>query len=90
MGGGIEIPGLDKAGHFAIFAVATWALLRVLPVGWVLAVMAAQMVASELVQGYLLPHRSAEWGDLLADALGVLLGLAVWRWVWPASRRVSR
>ena len=80
VGGGAEIPGIDKAGHFAIFAFATWAWLRVLPMGWVLVAMAAQMILSEWVQGALLQHRSSEWGDLAADALGVVVGLAVWRW----------
>lgn len=77
--GGLNIPGIDKIGHFAMFAVVTLALLRVLPVGWALAAMAAQLVLSEWVQGALLPHRSAEWGDLLADLLGVVVGWTGWR-----------
>ena len=77
--GGPDGLGFDKAGHVAIFALTTWALLRVLPMGWALAAMAAQLVLSEWVQGALLPHRSAEWGDLLADLLGVLVGWTVWR-----------
>lgn len=73
------IPFADKAGHVVIFALATWALLRVLDVRIVLVLMGLQMVASEVVQGLLLPQRSADVWDALADALGIAVGWWTWR-----------
>jgi len=70
----------DKVQHFIAFAALTvpaamsWPLLGLLaPVGLLLVLYGA---AIECVQ-YLLPWRSAEWLDLLADAAGVVFGLYV-------------
>jgi VanZ family protein len=67
--------GTDKIQHFAAFA------LLVLPLGWVdirnalwLAPLALLYGgAIEIIQP--LVGRGAEWGDLLADALGIAAGL---------------
>lgn len=82
---GSGVPGLDKVAHVAVFALTVWAAGRVLaprsrfPMGWV--VIAALLHAGliELVQGLLLGEgRAAEAGDLLADVIGVALGLGLW------------
>lgn len=70
----------DKLLHFLAFGIVMgshfWALDYLLPRRWgqsalILAVGSATSLgaALEVVQ-YYLPHRSAEWGDLLADLLG--------------------
>jgi len=73
---GGEIPGLDKVAHVLVFALPTFALLaagarRRLVVG----VMLIQALASEFVQGALLPHRSGDVLDALADAVGIGVAL---------------
>ncbi|WP_232547802.1 hypothetical protein [Propioniciclava soli] len=77
---GLALPHADKVVHVGIFLLATWALLRVLPAWGALGLMAVQVVASELVQGALLPHRSADVWDAVADLVGIALGWALWRW----------
>lgn len=89
--------GWDKLDHLAAFAaLALCALL-----GWrggraarlaVLLVLMAYGAAIEVLQ-MLVPNRQAEWGDLLADALGIGLGalFALW-WLRrrpPAARPQS-
>ncbi len=73
------IPFADKAGHAVMFALATWALLRVLDVRVVLALMGLQIVASELVQAFWLPERTGDVWDAAADLLGVAVGWWTWR-----------
>ncbi|HEV7876448.1 MAG TPA: hypothetical protein VGP00_07215 [Nocardioides sp.] len=77
--------GLDKIVHAGLFlALASsgrWA-------GVGRAVLAGALVAyaagSEVVQGLI--GRDAALGDLVADAVGLLLGLLVWEWF---ARRAS-
>lgn len=72
------IPGLDKLVHAGVFLLP--ALLGVLAgLGpWRLGiVLAAHAVVSELVQHLLLPQRSGDVLDVLADLAGVAAGLAL-------------
>ena len=79
------IPHLDKAVHLASFAFVTWTGARAgLPVRVVAAVLAVHAVVSELIQHAVLPARSGEPADVLADLAGVAgvalaLGAASWR-----------
>lgn len=75
---GFEVPGLDKAVHFGLFALATWALLRVLPVWAAVGLMLVQVGLSEWVQGTFLPQRSADVWDAVADLVGIAAGWAGW------------
>lgn len=73
--------GWDKANHLLAFAtLAVVASLATWPwpgrAGWVTAGLLAYGVFIELVQAQL-PRRSAEGADLLADGVGIVLGLAV-------------
>lgn len=76
-----ELPstGLDKINHLLAFAVLAvqWRLAfpRMRLVGVILGLL-GYGVLIELIQ-LPLPHRSAEGADVLADALGVALGLGV-------------
>ena len=89
LGGVDALPGLDKLAHVVLFAVPTWAWLRVYRTPWVPAAMLAQTAASEWIQGAFLPHRGAEVGDVVADVLGVALGVALVTWGPGATRHVS-
>jgi hypothetical protein len=82
-------PGGDKVVHVLVFAVPVLLLLLAgAPPRIVLAVLGTHAVASELLQGALLPHRSADPLDALADLVGVALGWGLWR--LAVRRRASR
>jgi hypothetical protein len=70
------IPYIDKVGHVLVFAIVAYtglkAGLRARPLGVVLLLNA---VLSEVVQHFVLPQRSGDAFDTLADAAGVALGL---------------
>jgi hypothetical protein len=80
-------PGVDKLVHVLLFAAlavtARWAGIGVRAVAGLLLGYAA---ASELLQALPVLGRSAELVDWLADAGGVLVGLAVWE---GAGRRIA-
>lgn len=76
--GTVDLPGLDKLVHAGVFLLP--ALLGVLAglgplrLGIVLA---AHAVLSELAQHLLLPQRSGDVLDVLADLVGAAVGLAL-------------
>lgn len=75
--GPLSFPGLDKIVHVVLFAVPTWALMRVVPKPWMaLAPMLLHVPVSELIQHFWIAERG---GDVL-DALAGLLGVAVGWW----------
>lgn len=87
-----SIPHADKVVHVVMFAVpaAIGVLARLRPwlVGLVLAVHAP---VSELVQHLWIPTRGGDPWDVVADWVGVALGLAIGRLLvtrWSPSRRV--
>ncbi|MDO5535155.1 MAG: hypothetical protein Q4F65_10950 [Propionibacteriaceae bacterium] len=78
---GFGFPGMDLIVHFVLFAVPTWALVKVVPKAWMAVVpMALHVGVSEIIQATLLSERSGEWTDALAGLLGVAVG-----W-WTAVR----
>ncbi len=82
-------PGLDKLVHAGIFALLVFTGLRAgLSPRWFLPVALAHAVISEIVQAALLPHRSGDATDALADAVGIALGYALHR-RWPGRRTSS-
>ncbi|GAB3691894.1 VanZ family protein [Angustibacter aerolatus] len=73
--------GLDKLVHAAVFGLVALAAVRCgLRPGPVALVLVAHAVVSELLQGHVLPHRSGDPWDAVADTAGALLGL------WAARR----
>ena len=73
---------LDLVGHAASFAaLAFTGLLAGLKARWWLPLVALNAVASELIQGFLLPDRSGDLIDLAADALGIVVGWLAARWL---------
>lgn len=87
----VTVPGGDKVVHALLFTAATWAVARSVapvrrfPAGWVFAATALHAGVSELVQ-LALPHRTGSGWDLLADAVGILVGILAWN----AERRRLR
>lgn len=74
---GFDLPGADKVVHILLFAVPVWLLGRLTGRVWLVAgLFTAHAVASELIQHWLIPLRSGDPLDLLADIIGI--GLAVW------------
>ncbi|WP_156249988.1 VanZ family protein [Pseudactinotalea terrae] len=81
-------PGFDKVAHLGSFAflmlTGLLAGFRPRPLALVLAAHAA---LSEVVQHTLLPARSGDVTDLVADMAGVALGWLAWRAItWCRSR----
>lgn len=75
-GGAAPFPHVDKLVHATVFAVPVFfALLARLPFVPVVAVMAAHAPMSEVVQATLLPHRSGDPWDAVADVVGVGVGV---------------
>ena len=81
--GGPQITGLDKVVHLLIFAAPVLAALMAgLSAPWVLGILAVHGPVSELIQYSVLPHRSGDVFDALADVVGVVIGAmvyVVWR-----------
>ena len=80
---GPPVNGFDKVIHLSIFAAPVFAALMVgIRARWVLVVLALHAPISELFQHFVLPHRSGDVFDAMADLSGVLLGglaYVVWK-----------
>lgn len=74
-GGAAPFPNFDKLVHCAVFALPVlFALLARLPLAPVVALAALHAPVSELIQWSLLPNRSGDPWDVIADLIGVTLG----------------
>jgi hypothetical protein len=87
-GGTIESERLiwDKAAHFIAFGLILWSLgvlFRRIPRTGAALLAIALGAAVEVIQGFI--GRDPEWGDFLADVLGVATALGVWL-VWRRFR----
>jgi hypothetical protein len=71
--GGVPVfPYADKLVHAATFALLAWTGVRVGLRTWpLLAALVAYAIGSEVVQATLLPERSGDVTDVLADVAGV-------------------
>lgn len=89
---GAGVPGLDKAVHLLVFALTVFAAGRVLaprrrfPMGWVVVVALVHAVVIEVIQHVALPGRMGDPVDVLFDAVGIALGVAL----WVAERQLRR
>jgi hypothetical protein len=83
--GAVAVPGADKVVHAAVFGAVTLAGLRAaLSPAVVVGLGALHAPLSELLQHLVLPGRSGDPVDILADLAGVALGaLAAW---WTVRR----
>ena len=76
----VETPGglpyVDKVGHVVAFAAVAWTARRAgLFRRSLVPVLVAHAVVSEVVQHTLLPGRRGDPADVVADVIGVALGL---------------
>lgn len=79
----VGLPLADKVAHLFLFSsVAFLGLKAGVPARWLLGVLAVNAVVSELAQHYLLPQRSGDPFDVLADLAGIALG------AWLAFRAI--
>lgn len=74
-----DAPGLfphaDKIAHVLVFAAVGWTGVRArIPLLPLVLLLAAHAVESELVQHFLLPGRSGDAADTVADLAGVAAG----------------
>lgn len=92
--GGDGPPHLDKAVHLLAFAALAWSGLRArVPASWLLPLLVLHAGVSEVVQDRLLPGRSGDGADVLADLAGILVGTVLARASWrdePAVRTQRR
>ncbi len=80
--------GADKVVHVLVFLVpVTVALLAGGPLRLVVGVFAAHAVVSEVVQGAALTARSGDALDVVADLVGVGLGVLAWALVGRVAAR---
>jgi hypothetical protein len=88
-----KIPNLDKVIHCGIFVAFAVLWLRVRPWPmrslWVAIGGIVVAAVSELGQELPIVGRDATLGDLATDILGVLIGLAVARWIEPLLRSLE-
>ncbi|PMB98458.1 hypothetical protein CJ198_03700 [Brevibacterium luteolum] len=72
--------GFDKLMHAVGFTALTTPLLLLgfRPLATMLA-MSAYAAISEFIQAFAVPGRSGEFGDWIADCLGILLAFGIWR-----------
>ena len=83
---GPQVIGFDKVIHLSIFAAPAFAALVVgIRARWALGILAVHAPISELIQHFVLPHRSGDVFDAIADLSGVLLGVLVYV-VWNRRR----
>jgi len=82
-----SLPGVDKVVHATVFAAVAWTAVRCGVARRVVAVvLAAHAVLSEVLQASLLPARSGDPRDAVADVAGVALALLLTR----AGRETAR
>jgi uncharacterized protein (DUF486 family) len=88
-----QVPNLDKVVHWGIFVVFTVLWLRTSTSRWRYAWVALGGLAAasitEVVQNLPAIGRDGEVGDAITDLIGVVLGLAMARWIEPLFRRVE-
>lgn len=86
--GASDLPGWDKLLHAAAYGLLSffvaWALddsrpfrLKISVAAFVITVVFGAVL--ELLQGAMPLGRTAEWGDLVADGVGALLGCVIFR-----------
>jgi hypothetical protein len=72
------VPEIDKIVHIGIFAIVAVAGLRArVPLGWLVGLLAADAVSSELAQHWLLANRTGDPLDVAADLVGVAVGVFI-------------
>lgn len=82
------VPGADKAVHALVFAAVAWTGVRIgLRPRALLPVLLVWAVTSELVQHLVVADRAGDGWDVLADAVGTLLGIVAARCFFAVPSR---
>jgi hypothetical protein len=72
------IPYADKVVHVVIFAIVAATGLRArVSLAWLVGLLGAQAVISELVQHWFLANRTGDPADVAADLVGVAVGVLI-------------
>ena len=81
---GLPDTGWDKINHVLAFSVLTILGCRAYPNRIAAVLLGAILYGGliEVLQSFT-PYRSAEWSDLVADAVGVLVGRVLLACRWP-------
>lgn len=82
--------GTDKIIHIGLFAVPAFLLRRITSRWWPVLVLALHAPASELLQWRFVPHRSGDVLDLVADLIGVGLGMGAAAWLRRRQETAER
>ncbi|HRW17389.1 MAG TPA: VanZ family protein [Dermatophilaceae bacterium] len=79
----LDVPALsDKVAHLLLFGVPVALAMAALRRPWpVVGLLAVHAPVSEWLQATLLPGRSGDWRDAVADLVGVAVGVLVGWWV---------
>lgn len=75
---GPGVPYLDKVAHVLLFAVPAAVAAR-MRWRWALMILLLHALISEPIQSSLPVPRNADWVDLLADLLGIVVGMGIGR-----------
>lgn len=79
----------DKIVHAGVFGALAWTASRAgVPTRWLAPALVAYAVGSEVVQHTVLPGRSGDWTDVVADLAGA--GLGLWLAAAHPARRARR
>ncbi len=83
-----DIVNFDKVAHLAVFGLLATLVVRApgLRHAWVAVVAVSLFGAADELRQSLTPGRFMEFGDWVADSVGALLAVAVYRF-WPWYRR---
>ena len=87
----VSIASVDKIGHFSMFAAFGWLWMHALRIEvparlrWVFAAGLTYAVLTEVYQGLMPLGREPDVWDVVANAIGLVTGLGLWR----VSSRVS-
>lgn len=68
-------PHADKLAHIVLFGAPAFCIRLLTRRWWPLVLLVLHAPVSELVQYHLIPHRSGDWLDAVADVVGVLAGV---------------
>lgn len=90
----------DKVNHFGAFGLLVWLVVRALHFELpskkygrlIIASIGVSSLIGALLEAWqsLLPHRTAEFGDWVADTIGAIVaGLVCHIWVWWRGRHVA-
>lgn len=77
------LPHLDKLIHVVAFGVPAFLLRILVRRWWPIAVLVLHAPLSEVIQHHWIPFRGGEVGDVVADLVGVALGVLAAAWLRP-------